>query len=402
MEDKQTFITHLEKLIQVNHIGEAIESTLDFLDLRSETYLRDTAMKLSGRWGVMNEAIKDRLIDKVTETKYVEEIRKNLIHLKKLINQGIQEEQQSTSSLPTLPKLPQPDFNQLLFDHSLRPAFTKKLAQMLFLQHTSVNIYGEDGTGKKRVLEDLLKALRLAGFEDYVPITIDFKNHAYRYAGMLQELHHQMGGKNTMFSGFKDFFQEIEQQNRWYLLSLYHFDAILDNPKIDPYYDAQFFDDLNSLKNKRNVALVVSTQRPHRGSCLFVEGKLYSNSWLNLKMEPILPLTDTQVKLELSKRLSDHYFEWLYNHPNERQQIEHKIHETPHTYEMLVFLAEQLNAKADEEIKFDERLNQWQKKYNEKSSSQKISKGQSKESSSLQLLKKSFSPLINLFKGKNK
>mgnify|MGYP001042842125 FL=1 len=55
MEDKQSFIVHLEQLIQQKQMGKAIEATLDFLDLRPETYLRDATMKLSGRWGVMND-----------------------------------------------------------------------------------------------------------------------------------------------------------------------------------------------------------------------------------------------------------------------------------------------------------------------------------------------------------
>ena len=400
MEDKRTFIAHLEKLVNLNHLGEAIESTLDFLDLRPETYLRDAAMKLSGRWAVMNEAIEDQLVDKVSEVEYLTEIRENIFQLKELINQEIQEEQAPNATLPLLPKLTQPDFNQLLFDHSLRPELTEKTAKALLLQHTAVNIYGEDGTGKKRLFEDLLKGLRLAGFNDYTPIVIDLKNYAYEYSEMLRELHEQMGIAGETPSKFIDFFKGVEQQNRWYLIFLYHFDAILDNPKIDPYFNAQFFDDLNYLKNKRNIGLVVSTQQPHRGSYVFIDGKAYSNSWLNLKMKPMPPLTDTQVKVELGKRLSDHYFQWLYNHPNERSQIEKKIRETPNTYQMLVFLAEQLNAKADEEIKFDERLNKWQKKYDEANVNQTALGNTPEEGSSFQFLKKSFSPLINLFKGK--
>lgn len=401
MEDKQTFIAHLEKLIQINNIGEAIETTLEFLNLRSEIYLKDAAMKLSGRWGVMNEAIEDRLVDKVTEIEYLKEIRDSLAQLKNLINQEIEEEEQeANATLPALPKLSQPDFGQLLFDHSLRPAFTKKIAKSLFLQQTSVNIYGEDGTGKQRLLNDMLKALQMSGFSDYVPVMVDFKKYAYEYSGMLNELHSQIGQGEDVPSNFIDFFQEAEQQNRWYLIFLYHFDAILDNPKIDPCFNARFFDDLNDLKNKRNVALIVSTQQPHRGSYIFADNKAYSNSWLNLKMEIMPALTDMQVKIELEKRLSNDYFQWLYNHPNEREQIEKKIHETPNTYQMLSFLARQLNAKADEEVKFDERLNKWQKKYDEANAAEANAEAKKEETSGFRLLKKSFSPLINLFKGK--
>lgn len=400
MEDKQTFITQVEKLMQLNHIGEAIEVTLDFLDLRPETYLRDAAMKLSGRWTVMNEAIEDQLVDKVTKVTYLKEIREDLEQLKKLIVHNIAETQNEPVKLPKLPKLSPPDFNQLLFDHSLRPAFTEKIAKTLFLQHTSVNIYGEDGAGKSRLFTDLLKALRLVNFDNYRPVFIDFKNHAYDYDSMLLELHKQLGTGDEVPSDFMHFFEDIETQNRWYLLFFYHFDAILDNPKIDAGFNAQFFDQLNALKNKRNVAMIVTTQQPHRGSYVFSEGKAYSNSWLNLKMEPTPPLTDMQVTIELEKRLSNDYFQWLHHHPNERQQIAQKIKETPNTYQMLVFLAEQLNAKADEEVKFDERLHKWQKKYDLANKEQAAAKKASAEKSGFQLFKKSLSPLINLFKGK--
>ncbi len=400
MEDKQSFIVHLEQLIQQKQMGKAIEATLDFLDLRPETYLRDATMKLSGRWGVMNDAIEDHLVDTTTEQAYFQEIKNNLKHLKDLINQDIQEEQAISTVLPDFPKLPQPDFSKLLFDHSLRPAFTEKIAKNLFLQRTSVNLYGEDGTGKRRVVEDLQKALRNIGFDEYTPIVVDFKNFAHKYGGMLREIHHQLGGKGEMHTHFRDFFKDIEQQNRWYILVLAHFDAVLDNPKVDPYFNPQFFDDLNHLKNKRNVALVVHTQQPHRGSFVFVEGKAYSNSWLNLKMEGMPPLTDLQVKLELSKRLSDDYFKWLYANPHERSQVERKIQETPHTYQMLCFLAEQLNNKADEELRFDKRLDKWQEKY-EKSGLKKPNKNEENlEPSSFDLLRKPFAPLINLFRGK--
>lgn len=366
MEDKRTFIAQLEKLIQENKMGEAIEQTLYFLDLRSETYLRDEAMKLSGRWGVMNDFIEGQEVDAATEVTYFREIRDSLHHLKDLINKEIQEEQGPNSSVPALPKLPQPDFSTLLFDHSLRPAFTEKIAKTLFLQRTSVNLYGEDGTGKLRTFEDMQKAFRNVGFSDYVPIVLDFKNYAYKYSGMLRDIHHQMGGEGDILPHFSDFFKNIEQQNRWYILVLHHFDAILDNPRIDPYFNPQFFDDLNYLKNKRNVALIVNTQQPHRGQCVFVDNKVYSNSWLNLKMEPMPALTDMQVKLELGKRLSNDYFTWLYNNPHERSQIEKKIYENPHTYQMLIFLAEQLNNRADEELRFDKRLDKWEKRYKDK------------------------------------
>ena len=403
MEDKQTFIAHLETLIQQKQMGKAIEATLDFLDLRPETYLRDAAMKLSGRWGVMNDAIEDQLVDTDTEQAYFQEIKGSLAHLKDLINQEIKEEkiqeaQATQNTLPTLPKLPQPDFSKLLFDHSLRPAFTEKIAKNLLLQRTSVNLYGEDGTGKRRVFADIQKAFRNIGFEEYQPIVIDFKNFAYKYAGMLREIHHQMGGQGEMYAHFNDFFKDIEQQNRWYILVLEHFDAILDNPKIDPYFNPQFFDDLNSLKNKRNVALLVHTQQPHRGSFVFVGGKAYSNSWLNLKMESMPPLTDMQVQLELSKRLSNDYFKWLYTNPHERSQIERKIQETPHTYQMLCFLAEQLNSRADEELRFDKRLDKWQETY-DKNGLTRSSQNED-ETGNSNFLRKSFSPLVNLFRGK--
>ncbi|HAS40182.1 MAG TPA: hypothetical protein DCS93_06860 [Microscillaceae bacterium] len=403
MEDKQTFIAHLETLIQQKQMGKAIEATLDFLDLRPETYLRDAAMKLSGRWGVMNDAIEDQLVDTDTEQAYFQEIKGSLAHLKDLINQEIKEEkiqeaQATQNTLPTLPKLPQPDFSKLLFDHSLRPAFTEKIAKNLLLQRTSVNLYGEDGTGKRRVFADIQKAFRNIGFEEYQPIVIDFKNFAYKYAGMLREIHHQMGGQEEMYAHFNDFFKDIEQQNRWYILVLEHFDAILDNPKIDPYFNPQFFDDLNSLKNKRNVALLVHTQQPHRGSFVFVGGKAYSNSWLNLKMESMPPLTDMQVQLELSKRLSNDYFKWLYTNPHERSQIERKIQETPHTYQMLCFLAEQLNSRADEELRFDKRLDKWQETY-DKNGLTRSSQNED-ETGHSNFLRKSFSPLVNLFRGK--
>ncbi|OJJ20969.1 hypothetical protein BKI52_10360 [marine bacterium AO1-C] len=405
MEDKRTFITHLEQLIQQKQMGKAIESTLDFLDLRPETYLRDAAMKLSGRWGVMNDAIEDKLVDTATEQAYFQEIKSSLDHLKDLINQEIQEEQGAQANLPTLPKLPQPDFTKLLFDHSLRPAFTEKIAKTLFLQRTSVNLYGEDGTGKRRVFVDMQKAFRNVGFDEYTPIVIDFKNFAYKYAGMLREIHHQLGGQGEMFAHFSDFFKEIEQQNRWYVLVLEHFDTILDNPKIDPYFNPQFFDDLNYLKNKRNVALVVHTQQPHRGSFVFVEGKAYSNSWLNLKMEPMPPLTDIQVQLELRKRLSDDYFTWLYANPHERSQVERKIQETPHTYQMLCFLAEQLNSRADEELRFDKRLDKWQKRYDLETKTSALKKAENAKNkatmwSAVTGIKVSLKDLTSLWKSK--
>jgi len=398
MEDKQTFIAYLEKLIQQKQMGKAIEATLDFLDLRPEIYLRDVAMKLSGRWGVMNDAIEDKLVEVGTQQAYFQEIQESLHHLKDLISREIKEEQEAQANLPTLPKLPQPDFSTLLFDHSLRPAFTEKIAKNLLLQRTSVNLYGEDGTGKRRVFADMQKAFRNVGFEEYTPIVLDFKNFAYKYAGMLREVHHQMGGQDEMYANFNDFFKDIEQQNHWYILVLEHFDAILDNPKIDPYFNPQFFDDLNYLKNKRNVALIIHTQQPHRGSFVFVEGKAYSNSWLNLKMEPMPPLTDMQVQLELSKRLSNDYFKWLYANPHERSQVERKIQETPHTYQMLCFLAEQLNSRADEELRFDKRLDKWQETY-EKNGLTRSSKNES-DTGQANFLRKSFSPLVNLFRGK--
>lgn len=260
---------------------------------------------------------------------------------------------QENSNLP----VEKPDLS-----HCLRPEFTAGVLDKLLDKRLSLNLTGERGWGKRRLLEDI----RDAKPQNTKIVLIDLKGYSTTYSGLLREIHTQLMLTGDASNRLSQLFEGIEKERGHVLVMLANYDELLDNPKLDASYDKDFFDDLNFIKNKDNVSLLCTTRKPHNSSLVFLEGEAYDNSWLTVSDVIDLPeLTRRQILNELERRLDE--FNWLYlktNYDDKEKIVEH-VRTLPLPNTLLSFLVEKFNNQTEEENQqpFRKKFNRWLKAF---------------------------------------
>lgn len=189
--------------------------------------------------------------------------------------------------------------DNLDYAHCLRPTFTRKLVHTLLDRRRSVNLIGPPGCGKRRLLEDV----RDCKPPDTLVLLVDLRAYKQSYAGFLGDLQRQCPqptGKAPQELG--KLVAKLEDSGQRVLLLLDNFDALLDNPDIDPKFDARFHDHLNSLKNHVRMALACVTVKPHDRSVVLVGGQPHGTSWLDLEKCPLPDLSRLELRAEIDRR----------------------------------------------------------------------------------------------------
>lgn len=246
--------------------------------------------------------------------------------------------------------------------HSLRPEFTAGVMEKLLVKRLSLNLTGERGCGKKRLMEDILDAKP----PNTTIVLVDLKGYAVNYSGLSQEIYSQLKLTGDLPNQLSQLFEGIENEPGQVLVMLANYDELLDNQKMDDGFDKDFFDDLNVIKNKENISLLCSTRKPHNASLVFLEGEAYDNSWLTVNEVVDLPeLTRRQILNELERRLDE--YNWLYlktNYDDKELIVEH-VRRLPLPYTLLAFLAEKFNNQTDEENEkpFKKKFHRWLKAF---------------------------------------
>ena len=246
---------------------------------------------------------------------------------------------------------------QIDVSHCLRVEFTQSIIHSLINKRLSINLIGEKGTGKTRLLEDIVDCK----LPDTVIVFVNLKSYVNNYRGLVREIHRQLGLNKEIPERLDQLFEGLEKQSVRYLVFLDNYDALLDNPGNDEGYDVNFFDDLNFIKNKDNICLVCTTCQPHNSQPVFINKKSYRNSWLTLEKEMLPTLTRNQILQELERQVDEYNWQQLKSNLDEKELLLEYILEHPLPYPRLCFLAGKFNKKIDEEIdiKFKKRLDKW-------------------------------------------
>jgi len=239
------------------------------------------------------------------------------------------------------------------YTHCLRPTFTENIVKTL-VKGESVNIYGSKGQGRERLLEDLQNCQ----FEDMQMLLINMKNYAGSYQGFVEDLGRKLGQTS---SKFELLLNELASTEKKTLLLLQNFDSLLNNSKVHQQYGVRFFDHLNSIKNRSNIALVCVTENLHSNSVIYINRGVKRGSWLELKPEPLPPFDLDQIRAELQRD-----FEGLYSH--ELDKISNRVFAHHLPYQLLKYFGDRLNNKEDMDIAFGERLKKWQKRFDKERS----------------------------------
>jgi hypothetical protein len=230
--------------------------------------------------------------------------------------------------------------------HCLRPTFTAKLAKLLE-QGRSINLIGESGQGRGRLLEDLQG---MAG-QDVLWLMVNMKTCRSSFAGFLTQLWEQTGMDGLRPADFGRLTRRFEKAERRVVFLFHQFDAILDNPDGDPRFDVKFLDGLNALHN-RGMALVCVTARPYTDYLLVSGNQVHKGSTLDLAKEPVPALSSHEVDVEL-ERLQ------LSLNAQELVQLASSLLQHARPMALLEQVRRRVDNGEDKDLPFFQRLERW-------------------------------------------
>lgn len=233
------------------------------------------------------------------------------------------------------------------FDHALRPVFTQRIVQLL-QRGRSINLIGGEDDERERLLEDIQHMT----FPNTTILLVNIKQYRLTYDGLLKELWSQLGRKDEKPEGISELIEQYEGQDGRLFILMHNFDALLGTPDVASQYNVAFYDALNYVKNRPNIALVCATQQPHDRSVVFVEGALHRTSWIDLEPMRLPVLTHEEIVLEVKRQLPDILMK-------DRSALIEVIrkHKTP--YKLLVYLSEKLLNRENAELVFQKKLKLW-------------------------------------------
>jgi len=235
--------------------------------------------------------------------------------------------------------------------HFLRPNFAKFVIQKL-QNGESLNIYGNPGTGKTRLLEDI----RNAGIKNAHVCVVSFQGYQHSCHGFCKALSLGIDDTDTA-SDLDAAIEKMKKIKRHIFLLIDDFKYFPDNSSLDKSYDQRFVDSLNSIKNRPGISLLVVTEKPLNQFTIFIKGKART-SILYFKKHETDALSHEEIENEIKKRfgknrLSGPHATLLATHLNEKKR----------NYALLEFYEKKIRENRDSELKFDLRLEKWNKEF---------------------------------------
>jgi hypothetical protein len=235
------------------------------------------------------------------------------------------------------------------FAHCLRPLFTENLVKDL-QAGISLNLVGDPGQGRWRLLEDLQKC----ALENTLILAVNMRSYKQSYDGFVGALWQPLG--ETAGGGdLGNLLTVLEKHQQQVIFWLHDFDALLDNPDIDPRYNLQFTDSLNSIKNHHHWSLVCVTSKSYRKYVFVIEGKPFVSP-LDLTAKALPRLTFEEIRYEVKSR----------NLPltsEELALVTKAIHGQAMSYQWLSAIADNLRNQIEVELSLLVRLEKWRKEF---------------------------------------
>jgi hypothetical protein len=235
------------------------------------------------------------------------------------------------------------------FAHCLRPLFTENLVKNL-QAGISLNLVGDPGQGRWRLVEDLQKC----ALENTLILAVNMRSYKQSYDGFVGALWQPLG--ETAGGGdLGSLLTALENRQQQVIFWLHDFDALLDNPDIDPRYNLQFTDSLNSIKNHQHWSLVCVTAQSYRRYIFVIEGKPFVSP-LDLTAKSLPKLTFEEIRKALKS--------WkLSLNSEELAQVTMAIHGHNRPYQWLLAIVDNLRNQIDVESSMPVRLEKWQKEF---------------------------------------
>ncbi|MDD2816478.1 MAG: hypothetical protein PHP00_12230 [Thiotrichaceae bacterium] len=237
----------------------------------------------------------------------------------------------------------------------MRPTFTENLLKDL-IKGNSINVHGAIGQGQARLLEDIVP---LAKEKALLVLRVNMKRFAEDYAGMIENLERQLRAlfpdKTITCTNFSEVMKTLDEHAKTakVLLMLENFDAVLDKP--NPPEFADFFNDLNKLRNQQHRLVLALTTKPYNQCSLYTK-TIQRTSPLDLKLEELHRLSLQEIGAELKHRKTS-------LNSQDLNLLKNRIHEHSYSFDFLEYCYGCVNAKARQNLSFSERLNIWEKDF---------------------------------------
>jgi hypothetical protein len=239
----------------------------------------------------------------------------------------------------------------LNFEHCLRPVFTENIFAQL-QNGRSINLIGQPGTGRKRLLEDL-KRLKLL---KTTVVLVNMKTCRESYQRLLTEIWEQTGKNSAVPNNLTDLLRKFQTGNRRVWLLLDNFDALLNEVQLDEFYNEKFFETLNSIKNKPHCVLLCVTHKPHDQSVVITPNGVHRNSWLDLEKEYLPSLNYLELKAEVAR----HRLPWT---ETGIQEFTEAIYLFEEPCRLLEFMLKKVKNREDTSLNETLRLEKWRKQF---------------------------------------
>jgi hypothetical protein len=240
------------------------------------------------------------------------------------------------------------------YNHCLRPSFTQNI--LTYLQDgTSVNVVSEVTEESDRFVIDIkgcdLESSRL--------LDVNMRVCREDYKGFLLTLWQQFHQKPL--NECPDFFEilsDLEQAEQQFIIVLNHLDA-MDNTDVDARFNQSFYQRLNSLKNYRNLALLIMTKVRYDQIVFNIKGE-FKTSKLDIQQVENLPtLTMDEARSELNRR----------NLNLSEVHLSHIMKQADYDYVLLDYFSGKLkhpDQSWEDMSSFIQQLTNWRKEYKQK------------------------------------
>ncbi|MDM8564938.1 hypothetical protein QUF74_04730 [Candidatus Halobeggiatoa sp. HSG11] len=179
---------------------------------------------------------------------------------------------------------------------ALRPLFTTNIIKTL-QRGISVNLIAQDGQGRRRLLEDI----KYAGLKNTRVVILNMTNYRETYEKFIEILWNNCAIHGVIPKTLGELLKEVENTIDYNIvLILHHFDELLNNLNTD--FNADFFDQLNDIKNYKKISLLCVTTESHDQSVVCAKNQVNRYSWLDLDKKRLPKLTYDEIMVELKYR----------------------------------------------------------------------------------------------------
>lgn len=263
-------------------------------------------------------ALEDEPVRRVRFGEQLQEAEDKLVENKQRLN-GDTNHHAPTHPLTTAALLQWP------IDGCLRPTSTRTVLNELLVRRQSVNLTGDMGHGKSRLLRDL-KAMAAA--QGLRVALLSLKEHRLQYANFLRAAAMQLGLPRTDYTDFADLVSDLSlRRDTPYLLLLDEIEVLNEYRSNDPRYNAHFVASLNLLKNLDHLHLLCASREWLKA--VVFDGE---TSLLTLHPIPLPPLSQQEIQAELHHRLPGHA---LLENPTHLAQAREAVQAAAQSYALL-------------------------------------------------------------------